>query len=241
MLDFLNALAGLQPLALIVGAVIAYFAGNINGAILIGKAYGIDVRKEGSGNAGTTNALRSLGKKAGAITFVIDVLKGWAVVFLAPFLLAIILDATIATIEAAGMGASVADAIRQTPGSAQTYALVLGLFVILGHMWPVVFGFRGGKGVATTFGVLLAASPIFALVLFALVIVLTVLFRRVSLSVMFAVVLALVLAFTGVGGIADGIAPLWLIVVLALVVFKHRANIGRLVRGQEPKLSFSKK
>jgi len=192
---------------LVLAAVCAYFAGNINGAILIGKAYGVDVRKEGSGNAGTTNALRSLGKKAGAVTFATDVAKGWAVFFLASHFGSIAL------------------------------AYLCGLCVVLGHIWPVTLGFKGGKGVATTFAVLLAAAWPFALILLGVVALFIAIFRRVSLAVLIAVATGLVLCFSRAGGLAAGIDALWLVVLFALIVWMHRANIGRLLRGEEPKLT----
>jgi glycerol-3-phosphate acyltransferase PlsY len=217
-----------------VTAVCAYFVGNINPAILLGRAAGVDVRAQGSGNAGATNAMRSLGKKAGALTFIIDVAKGWAAYFVPALLFRVYIAGD------AGSGSS----------AAVIPPMICGLFVILGHMYPVVFGFRGGKGVATTFGVLLAASPLYAIILFAIVIVFTLLFRRVSLSVLIAVAAALVIVFLR-GGVPEAglyyevgffvfnvYQPLWLSVILALVVWKHRGNIVRLIKGQESKLSF---
>ena len=203
--------SGIVPwYAITIAAVLAYFLGNINPAILIGKAKGIDIRSQGSGNAGATNAMRSLGKKAGAITFAIDLLKGW-IGFYIPYLV----FGTLAP------------------------AMLCGLCVALGHMYPVIFGFRGGKGVSTVFGVLLAASWQYALLLFAVVIVLTLIFRRVSLSVMIAVAVGIVLLFWKGAGIT-ALSPLWVIILFALIVWKHRSNIKRLVQGQEPKLSFGK-
>jgi len=194
--------------AIAVAAAAAYFLGNVNPAIIIGKAKGIDIREQGSGNAGATNALRSLGKKIGAITFVIDVAKGWAGFFIPMIIL------------------------KDLP-----VAMLCGLCVVLGHMYPAVFGFRGGKGVATAFGVFLAASWLYAVILLAVVAIFAAIFRRVSLSVMIAVVVAIILVFT-VTAFNSVIDPLWVIIILAFVVLKHRANIARLIKGEEPKLSF---
>jgi len=214
---FLDLCSGIVPWYVIaVSAVGTYFLGNVNPAILIGRAKGIDIREQGSGNAGATNAARSLGKKAGAITFLIDVLKGWIGFYI---LIAIWGNTALAP------------------------AMLCGLCVCLGHMYPAIFGFRGGKGVATVFGVLLGASWLYALILFGIVIVFTLIFRRVSLSVMIAVAAALVLVFMssyGVIGITE-VQPLWIIILMALVVWKHRSNIKRLVKGEEPKLSFGSK
>jgi glycerol-3-phosphate acyltransferase PlsY len=184
-------------------AACSYFVGNINPAILLGRVHGVDVRAEGSGNAGTTNALRTLGKKSGAIVFAVDVLKGVFVALLASQLLS----------PAAGM--------------------LCGVCVIIGHMWPVVFGFRGGKGVAATFGVLISIQPLLALLLIGVVIVIVAITRMVSLGVCLAALLAV-----PAGLLFGSWYPAWMGVIAALVLIKHRANIGRIFRGEEAKLSF---
>jgi glycerol-3-phosphate acyltransferase PlsY len=189
----------------------AYFIGNINPAIIIGKLHGVDVRSEGSGNAGTTNALRTIGKKAGALTFVIDVLKGWAPLLAIEYIWGI--------------------------DGGEGFAFLCGIFIILGHMYPIVFGFKGGKGVATTFGVLLFADWRLALILIGIVLALAAATRIVSLSVLVACAAAIPLAYFINGpGYCIIVA-----IIVALVVFKHRANIGRLIRKEEPKLSFGSK
>ena len=204
--------------AWIIAAVCAYFLGNINPAILIGKAKGIDIRAQGSGNAGATNAMRSLGKKEGALVFGIDVVKGWAGYFVPSLII-----------------------VRIIGGDTTAYfsAMLCGLCVVLGHMYPAIFGFKGGKGVATTFGVLLAASWQYALILFGIVIVFTLIFKRVSLSVMIAVAAAVILFILGIPSNAILMSPLWTMLILALVVWKHRGNIKRLVKGEEPPLDLS--
>ena len=241
--------------AIVIAAVCAYFLGNVNPAIIIGRAKGIDIRAQGSGNAGTTNALRSIGKKAGVITFIIDVVKGWAGYYipLMVFLRISLQDQSIMTGMASSQLSVAESALIIWDLSTLPAAMLCGLCVVLGHMYPLVFGFRGGKGVATAFGVLLAASPIYALILLAVVIVFTVIFRRVSLSVMIAVAVALVLVFWGGGFLGEGIyyhvgflwfnvfQPLWVVIILALVVWKHRGNITRLIKREEPKLSFGAK
>ena len=235
-----------------IAAVCVYFLGNVNPAILLGRMAGVDIRTQGSGNAGTTNALRSLGRKAGVVTFAIDVVKGWAGYYvpLLVFLRIGLQDEGITR----GMVSSQLQASREAYTmwglAAYAPAMLCGLCVVLGHMYPAVFGFRGGKGVATTFGVLLAASWAYALILLAVVVIFTAIFRRVSLSVMIAVVVALVLVFSGWGASGGGFVyytwflrfnayfPLWIVIILALVVWKHRGNIARLLKGEEPKLSF---
>ena len=220
---------------IVIAAVCVYFLGNINPAILIGRAKGIDIREQGSGNAGATNAMRSLGKKAGAATFLIDVLKGW-VGFFVPytiFLRFLLQDEAIAS-----------SGIQETLGAltiVSSHSMLCGLCVALGHMYPAAFGFRGGKGVATAFGVLLGYSWPIALILFGIVIVFTAIFRRVSLSVMIAVAVALVIALLPNYGPPERYPQLWIIILLVLVVWKHRSNIKRLFKGEEPKLSFGRK
>jgi glycerol-3-phosphate acyltransferase PlsY len=236
--------------AVVLACVLAYFAGNLNPAILLGKAQGVDIRAQGSGNAGATNAARSLGKKAGILTFVIDIAKGWLTCFLAGAICFYVLNVL------PERAASSVPAL--SPAHAYSFlllAMLCGLFVILGHMWPAVFGFKGGKGVSTTFGVLLYVNPLYALTLFAIVIVVTLLFRRVSLSVLIAIAAGLILVWNP--GVSPGGSAgfyfevlyfdfnewqrIWVTIVFALIVWKHRANIARLLRGQESKLSFGGK
>ena len=223
-------------------AVFAYFLGNVNPAIIIGRIKGIDIRSQGSGNAGATNALRSMGKKAGILTFVIDVAKGFVGYYI-PLKIFIAMSMKDEGIMSGLLSSNFSESQAALElWSAATYypAMLCGICVVLGHMYPLVFGFRGGKGVSTVFGVLLAASWMYALILFLVVAVFTAIFRRVSLSVMIAVALALVLVFWKGAGITS-VDPLWMVILLALVVWKHRGNIKRLVKGEEPKLSFGKK
>jgi len=243
--------------AIAIAAVCAYFLGNVNPAIIIGRAKGVDVRAHGSGSAGATNAQRTLGNKAGAVTFVIDVIKGWVGYYI-PLL--IFLRITLGNDAIfSGMVSSQSDvsqaALTLWDVASYAPAMLCGLCVVLGHMYPAVFGFRGGKGVSTTFGVLLAAAPLYALVLLAIVIVFTAIFRYVSLSVIIAVAAALIIIFAGAAQSAspDGFSysvgfmsfnylqPLWVVIILALIVWKHRGNISRLFKGQESKLSLGSK
>ena len=218
---------------IVIAAVCVYFLGNINPAILIGRAQGIDIREQGSGNAGATNAMRSLGKKAGAATFLIDVLKGWVGYYI-PFLV----FAHFAQKDGSASGFSSPYAYFV---ALSFLAMICGVCVVLGHMYPAVFGFRGGKGVSTAFGVLLAYSWQYALILFAIVIIFTAIFRRVSLSVMIAVAVALVIAFLPNYGPEINHVRWLLVILFALVVWKHRSNTKRLLKGEEPKLSFGSK
>lgn len=233
--------------ALVLAGLLAYFVGNINPAIIFGKAKGIDIREQGSGNAGATNAARSLGKKVGILTFVIDIAKGWLSCFLALFICFGILNVIH---EDGAIGAAEESPVYANSGL--LLAMLCGLCVVLGHMYPAVFKFKGGKGVSTTLGVLIFINPVYALSLFGVVIVITLLFRRVSLSVMVAVALGLILVWNpgvSLGGqyyqvLYFGFQEwdrIWLTIIFALIVWKHRGNISRLVRGQESKLTFGGK
>ena len=191
---------------LIIAIVIAYFLGNFSPSTVLAKAAGKDIKKEGSGNAGTTNALRVLGKKAAIITFAVDMGKG---------VIAVLLGGLIAGPEAA-------------------YWCALAVF--LGHIWPALLKFKVGKGVAVGFGAMLAVNWQMALILLLVEIVVVLLSRMVSL-----------------GSVAVGIScPVACIfmekeflpfacVMAAILIFKHRANIGRIVRGEESKLGAKKK
>ncbi|MBR5315553.1 MAG: glycerol-3-phosphate 1-O-acyltransferase PlsY [Firmicutes bacterium] len=192
---------------LFVGAiVIAYFLGNISPSILLGRAMGIDIKKEGSGNAGTTNALRVLGKKAAIITLVVDIGKG---------VLAVLIGNAMAGPEAA------------------TYCA---LAAFAGHIWPAMFHFKGGKGVAVAFGGIVAINWQLGLICLAIVAVIVLLTRMVSAgSVSVAIVFPVLAYFMEPDFLYAGIA------MAALLVYKHKGNIQRLLKGEENKLSFKKK
>lgn len=189
----------------------AYFLGNISPAILIGRLHGIDIKKEGSGNAGTTNVLRVLGKKAAAETLLVDIGKGVVAVLL---------------------GKLVGGMIMTDPGLLGAWCCVA---VFCGHIWPALFGFRGGKGIATGFGAIVTACPPLGGSVLAIALVLMVLTRRVSVG---SVVAAASLIFLGFY-----FAPqygIYFTVMALIAIWKHRANIQRLLKGEEPKISFKK-
>jgi len=185
--------------------VISYFLGNISPAILIGRAMGIDIRKEGSGNAGTTNVLRVLGKKAAAATLAIDILKGVAAVLIGKYI------------------------------GGQEIAMACGMAAFLGHIWPLVFQFRGGKGIATAFGVVVTVQPLLGVIEAAVALVFLVISRRVSVGSMVAGVMLPFVAYF----IIPGYLP-WAAAMAVVVLFKHRRNFSRLIKGEEPKISFKK-
>lgn len=194
-------------------AAVSYLIGNISPAILIGRAYGIDIKKEGSGNAGTTNVLRVLGKKAAAMTLVIDIGKGVLAVLIGRF---------------ACTAVSSADLRLE-------FAIVCAIAVFCGHIWPIFFKFKGGKGVATAFGALVTVSPALGFSLLGVVIVVVIITKRVSAGSVCGALSAPFMAYVFVPDIIGGITVMALIVLV-----KHRQNIKRLIKGEEPKLSFKK-
>jgi len=190
----------------ILGIVIAYFLGNISPSTLIGRAMGVDIKKEGSGNAGTTNALRVLGKKAAVITLIVDIGKG---------VVAVLLGNALAGPEA---------------------AMYCALAAFIGHIWPVMFKFKGGKGVAVAFGTIVAINWQLGLLCLAVVAVVVLLTKMVSAgSVTVAIVFPVLAYFMEPDFLYVGI------VMAALLLYAHRGNIKRLIKGEENKLSFKKK
>ncbi len=184
-----------------IGIIVAYLIGNISPAILIARAKGIDIKKEGSGNAGTTNVLRVLGKKWAVATLVIDVMKGVVAVILGWFLGGKVLAA---------------------------YCIIA---VVAGHIWPIFFNFKGGKGVATCFGGLLAYNYILAFSALGVVALGILMTKRMSFGAVLAAACFPLMAF-----FLDK-EFLWEGVVLGLIViYKHKSNIKRLLRGEEPKI-----
>lgn len=190
--------------------VIGYGFGCFSTAYVVGKVNHIDIRSYGSGNAGTTNAMRTLGKKAGIITYIGDVLKAVIPILLARFLV-----------------------LAGNP-DLDLLCLLLGLGVVLGHNYPVWLKFKGGKGIAVTSGVFIAVVPniaVFALILFVLVAVIS---KYISL----ASICAVLFAGTWMMIYYDfSIAYVFVIAgYIALALWQHRANIVRLLHGTENKI-----
>ena len=153
--------------AYIIVAIIAYLIGSVNFSILISKKIaGFDVREKGSGNAGTTNMLRSVGKKAAAITLICDILKG------------------VVSIVIAIIVGNIAKNLDR-----ELLLQIAGIAVVIGHTFPIFFGFKGGKGVATSLGVLLMSNWQIGLICLVFALVLMVLTRMVSLGSCAAAVL----------------------------------------------------
>lgn len=198
-----------------------YFIGNISPAILIGKMAGLDIRKEGSGNAGSTNVLRVLGKRAAIATLIIDVLKGTA---------AVLIGQTLGAISNSGSF------------NIMLLGMLAGLAAICGHSWPVIFGFRGGKGAATSLGAVLGISPLLGLACFTTALVLFIISRRASIASIGAAILLPVMSFfIGREAITSTLTYfLWTLTITVIVVYNHRSNIKRLLRNEEPKVKFRK-
>ncbi len=183
----------------------AYLFGCVSPSIIQGRMRGIDIKKEGSGNAGTTNTLRVLGKKAAIITLAVDVLKG---------------------VIAVELGAI----------NSPLCSYICAVAVCVGHVWPIFYGFKGGKGVAATFGAILGVNPLLALICLAVVAIVTLVTRYMSAGSISGAV-ALVIAVTL---IENNFWPEALAIAL-IVIAKHRTNIQRLIKGEESKLSFKGK
>lgn len=193
-----------------VSAVIAaYLIGSLSFAVIVSKYYGMDdPRTYGSGNPGATNVLRSGKKKAAALTLLGDALKGLVAVVLARCL---------------------QDALNLSDIAIAAVAVA----ALVGHMWPIFFGFKGGKGVATALGVLLALSPATALVCAAIWLVMAFGFKVSSLAALAATVAAPLVAFW----LMPYSSWAWATVIIAvLVLYRHKSNIQNLLQGKEGKI-----
>lgn len=202
---------------------ISYLIGSISFAFFIAKAHGIDLRKVGSGNLGSTNLARACGKKWAYICFLLDFLKGFLPTFVAKFFII----------------------SEQIDSLSLALWLAAGVAAILGHMFPFYLNFRGGKGVATSFGVVLGIWPYYTipgLIVFVLWASIVIIWRYISLgSVIAAAVFPFILiALTAF--LKDwNFNVLWPLVLAAailcsLVIFLHRTNIQRLISGTESKI-----
>ena len=209
-----------ENLLLIIGAVVAYLMGSFSSAVWIGKwFYNTDVRTQGSGNAGATNTIRVLGTKAGVIVMVLDIVKAWGAVMLASVFIGENHDASYLT----------------------NYKIVLGALAVLGHVFPVFTGFKGGKGVASLVGVVLALySPYIILIVLGWFALVFILFRYVSLASITASILFAILAI-----FVFHEQNTYLIILASLIAIfiplTHHKNIRRLLKGEESKLTFGKK
>ena len=207
----------------IVIGLIAYLIGSVNFSVILSKKMaGFDVRERGSKNAGTTNMLRTVGKKAALITLICDILKGVISVLIAVALGAIIEDTNKALL-----------------------VQIAGICVIVGHTFPIFFKFKGGKGVATSLGVLLTTNYQIGLICLVFAIVIMAVTRMVSVgSVLAAILFPVLTIFIHSNYIAGGSNFSYIVygvIIGAFVCFNHRTNIKRILSGTENKLSFKKK
>lgn len=210
--------------ARIIAIAIGYVFGLFQTGYFYGMSQGIDIRKEGSGNAGTTNSLRVLGMKAGAITFAGDLLKA---------ILAVVVTSLIFR--------------NRYPEGAKLLELYAGFGAVLGHNFPFYLKFRGGKGIACTAGVIVALFPAAAGICLAVFLICLAISHYVSLSSILMVLVFLVSALVsnhyGWLGVPDTYLAEFDIVVgcfVAMAIWRHRANIVRLINGNENKLSIRK-
>ncbi|GLG00828.1 glycerol-3-phosphate acyltransferase 2 [Alicyclobacillus hesperidum subsp. aegles] len=187
-------------------AVIAYIIGSISTSTLVVRLVsGRDIREEGSGNAGATNTMRAIGTKWGVVVLLADALKGMIALWIA---------------------------LALTRGSVVA-AAVSAIAVVVGHNWPIFFGFRGGKGIATTIGVLLWLAPIPTVIAGVLCLIAIALTRYVSLGSLILTVLVPIIVAVWFMHTAVLVAS---IVLALLSIYRHRSNIARLVRGQERRI-----
>ena len=195
---------------IILTLVIGYLLGSISTGVLISRTFAkTDIRSQGSGNAGTTNMLRVLGRKAALFTFVGDMLKGIIAVFIGKALVGGDLGGVLGVVGA-----------------------------VLGHYYPLYFGFKGGKGIATSFGSLLFVFPIEALLAFSVFLILVAVTHYVSVGSVAAAFTLPVLLFITHG---DNLTVCLITACVgASVIWRHRANIKRLMNHTESKLDFSK-
>ncbi|MBP1924893.1 glycerol-3-phosphate acyltransferase PlsY [Sedimentibacter acidaminivorans] len=190
----------------IIIVIISYLIGNLSFAYILGKfILKKDVREYGSGNSGTTNAIRAFGAKIGVWVFVGDVLKG---------VIAVLIGKTI---------------------SGEIGGYIAGAFVIIGHNWPVLLNFKGGKGVATTVGVMLTINIFVTLICFAIGLTIAFATRMVSLGSIIGMSLAPIVIIIFVRPFNTQLFVFCLSIVL-LSIYRHKENIKRLISGKENKL-----
>lgn len=185
-------------------AIIAYLIGCINNAYILTKyTMKIDIRNYGSGNAGATNVLRVLGYKAAAPVFALDVLKGVVAVLIGKYLLG------------------------------NTGAMIAGIAVVCGHNWPVFLKFRGGKGIATSVGVIMTVSPLLGLIALVIGVTVIVFTKYVSLGSITGTI-----AFVFLNALFWNSVQIFIfsLILASLAIFQHRSNIRRLLTGTESKL-----
>jgi glycerol-3-phosphate acyltransferase PlsY len=206
------------PVILVLAAAVSYLLGAIPFSLIIARCHGVDVRKVGSGNVGATNVLRSVGKLAGISALLLDMAKGFLPTLFLPLL---------AETFSAG-----------TPDS--LVRIICAVCAICGHVWPVYLKFKGGKGIATSAGALIALAPAAVLIGLMVWVIIFTLTRYVSLA---SIIAAFTIPILGWYLYTPGgtLLPCTLTAIGALAVIRHHSNIRRLLQGKESRISFSKK
>ena len=199
---------------LIVAVTLSYLLGSVSGSLLIGRLRGVDIRRAGSGNAGGTNAFRTQGWRFALGVVAIDVGKGAL---------------------AAWLGMHVAAAAPAPLDTAHAQGALCGFAAVVGHCWPLFFGFRGGKGAATAVGAVLVLAPVFVLPMIAVWALVLIATGYVGLATMIAAAAFAALATTTSLARVSAEAALttFAVAIALLIVFTHRDNITRLARGEE--------
>ncbi len=214
-----------------VTAVIAYLIGSVNFSILLSKAAGKDIRESGSGNAGATNMLRVYGKFMGFLTLILDMVKGALVIFLTYLAIYYVLPRINFTQEPVLLGFNADYLMNALP-------YLAGWFAIIGHCFPIHFGFKGGKGVAAALGVVLMLDWKVGVITLAVALLAIICTRYVSVGSILGAVLFVVLTFARQFFNHEfNVFVLAITILMALlIVLRHHANIRRLKRGEENKL-----
>jgi glycerol-3-phosphate acyltransferase PlsY len=198
--------------------IIAYLLGSIPTALIISKRFfGIDIRDYGSGNMGATNTFRVLGSRYGTIVMIFDILKGMAAVglyFFLPYYL-------------------------NNPVDRTNFMIGLGLAAVLGHVFPIFAGFKGGKGVATLFGMILAVQPVVAISCVGVFLIVLYLTRYVSLSSILGAIM-LPISVLWIWNEHEVMYRVFALLVAFMVVLTHQKNIGRILRGVESRIPILK-
>lgn len=226
-------------LIIIAVAVISYLIGSVNFSIILSRIIGKkDIRESGSGNAGATNMLRTYGKKMGVITLLLDVFKGIAVILLAIFVVRLInvyrLDSFPTSLA---QTAPLPTAINIEP-----VKYIAGVCVVLGHNFPLYFGFKGGKGVATSLGVVLMLDWKVGLIVMVIALAIMAITRYVSLGSIIGGAAFIIMEFVKaiVTGDYNIVQLVCVVIIGGLLIIRHHANIKRLINGTENKLGAKK-
>ena len=197
-----------MTLNIALAVIAAYLVGSIDFAVIVARMHGVDIREVGSGNPGASNVIRSIGRGPGAMVLVLDTIKGV-------------------------IGAAMGMIASGTADPQVEWAFLAGLAAVIGHCYPIFHKFKGGKGVATGLGVLFFTMPLVGLIIVLSWLILVKLTKTASISSLIVVFGTIPLAiWQGV----SGMALVWLLVTVVLIVWRHRGNIQRIVRGDEQKV-----